>query len=320
MGSNNKVQIPVINLRKSSSSVNKGSSTWDSTRSEVRSALEQYGCFEALFDGVSLEIKKSVFGESKQLFDLPLEVKQRKTSDKPLRGYIGNSVAAPLYEALGIEDPLHFGNVDGFANVFWSQGKPSFSKTVHTFSEKVSELDRTIRRMILESFGLEKYVDEHLNSTEYLLRFIKYKKPQTVEDKIVGLIAHTDKNFVTILHQNQVGGLELQSRDGDWIPVKPSSTDSFIVFAGETLYAWLNGWVRLPPHRVVMTGDEDRYTMALFSVAKSGYIVKSPEEMVDEEHPLLFKPFDYAEFLKLLSTGAGMKAECALKVFCGIQE
>jgi hypothetical protein len=33
--------------------------------------------------------------------------------------------------------------------------------------------------MILESLGVEKYMEEHMNSTDYLLRVMKYKGPQT---------------------------------------------------------------------------------------------------------------------------------------------
>jgi len=98
----------------------------------------------------------------------------------------------------------------------------------------VSELDQIVRRMIVESLGLEKYLDEHMNSTNYLLRVMKYKGPQTTETKL-GLTAHTDKNMVTILYQNQVDGLELQTKDGCWIDLKPTP-DSFIVMIGDSLH------------------------------------------------------------------------------------
>lgn len=88
--------------------------------------------------------------------------------------------------------------------------------------------------MILESLGLEKYLDKHLNSTNYLLRVMKYKGPKTSDTKL-GLNAHTDKNIVTILYQNEVEGLEIQTRDGDWIGFKPSP-ESFVVMIGDSLY------------------------------------------------------------------------------------
>ena len=85
----------------------------------------------------------------------------------------------------------------------------------------------------MESLGVEKYLEEHLESTDYFLRVMKYKGPQTTEAKL-GLMAHTDKNIITILDQYQVDGLEVQTKDGQWISVKPSP-GSFVVFVGDSL-------------------------------------------------------------------------------------
>lgn len=67
-----------------------------------------------------------------------------------------------------------------------------------------------------------------------------------------------------------------------------------------------------------MTGKETRYSVGLFSIPKGGYLVKAPEELVDEDHPLLFKPFDHEEFLKFYGTEAGQAAESPLKAYCGL--
>lgn len=65
----------------------------------------------------------------------------------------------------------------------------------------MAELDQLVRRMVLESLGVEKYYDEHIASTNYLLRVMKYKGPQTNDAKL-GLNPHTDKNIVTILSKS----------------------------------------------------------------------------------------------------------------------
>jgi len=99
----------------------------------------------------------------------------------------------------------------------------------------VTRLDQIIRKMILESLGIEKYMDEHMNSTNYLARLIKYQGPQTNEAK-VGIGEHTDKNILTTLCQNQIDGLEVQTKSGEWIKCKPSTPNSFVVVTGDTLY------------------------------------------------------------------------------------
>ncbi|XP_030516522.1 probable 2-oxoglutarate-dependent dioxygenase AOP1 [Rhodamnia argentea] len=127
-----------------------------------------------------------------------------------------------------------------------------------------------IRRMILESLGIEKYSDEHMNSTYNLLRVMKYEGPQTTDAKL-GLHSHTDKKMVTILCQNEVNGLEVQTKDG-----KRQTALSGTLSHDERERGKVLG-------RTVL-GSE------------GGCIVKAPEELVDEEHPLLFKPFHHLEF------------------------
>ncbi|PKI46300.1 hypothetical protein CRG98_033309 [Punica granatum] len=189
------------------------------------------------------------------------------------------------------------------------------SKTVQSYSDNLSTLYRIVRRMILESLSLEKYIEEHLSTTYYLLQVMKYKEPQTPVKKL-GVHEHTDRNMMTILHQNQIDGLEIQRKDGEWISLRPSQ-ESFIVVIGDSLYAWTNGRVHSANHRVMLSGSQVRYSVGLFSVPKAGYILKTPDELVDAEHPLLFKPFDYAEFLKFYWTEYVKGADSSLKAYCG---
>ncbi|XP_057455097.1 probable 2-oxoglutarate-dependent dioxygenase AOP1 [Lotus japonicus] len=292
---------------------------WEAVKSKVHKALVDYGCFEAIFDTlvVPLDLRKEVFTQLEDLFDLPLQTKQLNVSNKTYHGYIGQYPMIPLYESMGIDDADVSENVETMTKILWPNGNPSFSKTINSFSEKLSEMDRIMRKMVLESLGVEKYLEEHLDSTNCLLRFMKYKGPQTTDTK-VGLDIHTDKSIVTILYQNHVEGLEVLTKDGKWISYKPSS-QSFVVMIGDSLHAWSNGRLHSPLHRVMMTGSEARYATGFFSIPKGGYMVKAPKELVDEEHPLLFKPFDHVEFLKYYYTEKGLEGDkFALRSYCGV--
>lgn len=77
-------------------------------------------------------------------------------------------------------------------------------------------------------------MDEQLESTNYILRIIKYEEPQSIEAKL-GLAAHTDTNMLTILYQNEINGLEVETKDGRWISVQPSP-DTFLVMSGESFH------------------------------------------------------------------------------------
>ncbi|EOY31393.1 Uncharacterized protein TCM_038327 [Theobroma cacao] len=53
-------------------------------------------------------------------------------------------------------------------------------------------------------------------------------------------------------------------------------------------------------HRVMMSGDKERYTFGAFAVpvAVKGSIIKAPKGLEDEDHPQVFRDFYYMAFLK----------------------
>ncbi|OMP00177.1 Oxoglutarate/iron-dependent dioxygenase [Corchorus olitorius] len=311
------LRLPIIDF--SHKDLKRGTHEWDSVKVEVRKALEEFGCFEALIDKFPLELREELHGALNEAFDLPLETKMLNVSEKPYHGYLGvHPERSPLYESFGIDEANVVENVQGLSNILWPQGSATFSKLIQYISEQQLGLERMVRLMILESLGIEEYMEEHMDSNYYLLKLMKYAGPQSTEAKL-GLYGHTDKNMMTILYQNNdVNGLEVRTKNGEWILVKPSP-NTFTVMIGDSLYAWLNGRLHSPFHRVMMKGNKARYTTALFSILKAGYTVKAPKELVDEQHPLLFKPFTFDEFMKFLHTEAGETSDCALRAFCGVK-
>ncbi|KAG6425989.1 hypothetical protein SASPL_110202 [Salvia splendens] len=311
------MKLPLIDLNNLGEN---DSPRWESTKIQIREALQEYGCFEATFNNIiPFELRKSVGDGIRQLFDLPLAIKLLNNSHKPLHGYIGQNNFSPLMESMGIDGALSSHVVDTFANLMWpDQGNPTFSKDIQLYCEKLSELDKIVRRMVVESLGLEKYIDEHLNSMNYLCRFQKYEAPRTPHSTL-GFFPHADKNIISILHQlNHVNGLQILTKDGKtWIPADPTSLDSIVVMVATSFHAWTNGRLHAPIHRVVVSGDEARYTIGLFSVPKEGCVIKTPEELVNKDHPLLYKPFDYYKFIDFIYTDAGRSSPDPLKEYCG---
>lgn len=60
--------------------------------------------------------------------------------------------------------------------------------------------------------------------------------------QVLGLIPHVDGNLLTILHQQDVSGLEVL-KDGRWIPVVPRA-DSFCINVADIMQVgWLVGWL-----------------------------------------------------------------------------
>ncbi|KAL7600964.1 probable 2-oxoglutarate-dependent dioxygenase AOP1 [Lactuca sativa] len=309
MGSQAPLGLPTIDFS-DVHKYNRGTLVWDSTKTQVLEALQDYGCFEASFNRISPATRKSMFASLEQLFDLPLETKVRNIPDKIFNGYIGQAKEIPIYESLGIEDP------ESFTNLMWPHGNTEFSNNIQVYREKLREVDEIVRTMVLESLHMEKYIEEHMELTSNLIRVMKYRAPEKDESNM-GLLSHADKNMLTILHQNEVEGLQVQKKDGEWIKVKLSS-NSFVVMVGETFRVWTNGRLHAATHRVVMSGDKNRFSIGFFSVPKWGKILKAPEEMVDDEHPILFKPFDFGEFMKFFSRKENVNDKFGLEKYCGV--
>ncbi|GJY58939.1 probable 2-oxoglutarate-dependent dioxygenase AOP1 [Tanacetum coccineum] len=313
MGSMSQIRLPVIDFSPLTH-ISDDLSIWESIRADVFKAIQDYGCFEVC-SFVSIDLQESVNDGLKQLFDLPLESKAKNTSEIAFHGYV-RSPKVPLYESMGIGSPFIAENVDNFTNLMWPQDNPKFRESIKTYSRKLRELDEIVKRMVFESLDLGRYLGKQMESTSYLLKLMKYRAPEPKESDI-GLPTHTDTNIMTILYQDEIGGLEIQTKNDEWIRVKVSP-NSFVVVAGETFNVWLNGRLHVPFHRVVMTENMARYSLGFFSVQNSSSFVKSFDEMVDEEHPLLYKPFQYGEFLKFFYKEGGIKSKSALKTYCGV--
>ena len=98
----------------------------------------------------------------------------------------------------------------------------------------MEEISEIVTRMVFDSYGVERLsFESHMESATYLLRCFKYRTKQEDENDL-GLQAHTDRTFTSILHQDQVNGLQIKAKDCQWIDVQPSGS-SFVVLAGDAL-------------------------------------------------------------------------------------
>ncbi|XP_031282263.1 probable inactive 2-oxoglutarate-dependent dioxygenase AOP2 [Pistacia vera] len=122
----------------------------------------------------------------------------------------------------------------------------------------------------------------------------EYKESGTNENYL-GLLGHTDKSFSTVIHQDGVNGLEIQTRDEQWILYDPPSHSSFIYLASDAFKVGLISLVRFI--RTVMG---------------------VPDELVDEEHPLRYKPFNHREYRKLHIEYGSKKIEYSIEAHCGV--
>ncbi|KAF8034412.1 hypothetical protein BT93_C0650 [Corymbia citriodora subsp. variegata] len=309
MASISTLKIPLIDLSELDGS--KPGTPWDALQSQVRQALEEYGCFEALFDKMTLKLHDDVFQELEGLFELPADVKRRfDHPNKPFLGYFEN---LPLYEAFGVDYAPTSGSIERLADLMWPEGNTRFCETMNTYVPRVLELDSLVKKLVLGSLGVDKYEESLAKSVKYDFRVMRYPVPVTEESKKADNSCHRDGNFLTILHQNHVNGLQVQTKDGRWIEVAFSSASSFIVISGELFYGWSNGRIHSACHRVKISGHELRYSIGLFSSIQG--TIQCPDELVDDQHPLLFKPFDIAGISRIYKTKEVLNGASAMDTF-----
>lgn len=118
MGGNETQDLPVINL--SDKNMKPGTELWNSTRNSVREAMEHHGWFVAEYNSFPAELHKSVLEASKELLDLPPEVKVKNENHKAGHGYITmSSDDQPVHEGLGIDQANDIQQCRRFSSLMW---------------------------------------------------------------------------------------------------------------------------------------------------------------------------------------------------------
>lgn len=103
-----------------------GTTSWSLACNDIKHALENHGCFIALYDKIPSDLNKSIFHAADELFDLPTETKIQNINEKPYHGYVGQIPFVPLHEGLGIDYATTPEGAQSFTNLMWPNGNKSF--------------------------------------------------------------------------------------------------------------------------------------------------------------------------------------------------
>lgn len=74
---------------------------------------------------------------------------------------------------------------------------------------------------------------------------------------------HTDPGVITLLLQDDTGGLQAQARDGSWIDVPPTP-GTVVVNLADSVQVWTNDRYRAAVHRVLPMTRRDRTSIPYF--------------------------------------------------------
>lgn len=253
------------------------------TAREMRAICEDLGFLYIAGHGVPDALIADAFAASKEFHALPLEAKMRLKMNAAHRGYmplatstiVTSSVAAVrkpnLSESLMVmhelpaDDPgvLAGEPLQGLNQ--WPAELPGFRERILAYNDAVEDLARRLTMGIALAFDLPPdWFAPHFKRPTTWLRLLHYppQPPESPDDQF-GSAPHTDYGFLTILAQDDSGGLEVRARDGGWIPAPPTP-GTFVINVADILMRWTNGILSSTPHRVRNLSGRDRYSLPFF--------------------------------------------------------
>ena len=242
------------------------------------------GFFYVVGHGIDPQLRARAFDAARRFFALPDEVKQRWHIERSgiHRGWdpiawqsLEPGRPGDLKESFylgvdrGPDDPLVQAGTPNHGPNQWPDEAlvPGFRDAVTHFEAATHVLARRLLSLIAQGLGLSPtHFESFMRDPMPVLRLLHYP-PQppsdaTVPDQI-GCGAHTDWGSITLLAQDDAGGLQVQDEAGRWFDVPPI-TDAFIVNLGDMMARWTNDRYRSTPHRVLNPAGRDRLSMACF--------------------------------------------------------
>ncbi|WEV49835.1 hypothetical protein OZX61_05090 [Acinetobacter sp. ESL0695] len=145
----------------------------------------------------------------------------------------------------------------------WPQGWPNFRNVVENWLSDSRRISIDLIHAFMLALGVKEDVLDQfiLNQPNESLKLIHYPKMAS-DSQNQGVGAHKDTNILTLLLQDEVGGLQVLS-ENVWVDV-PYVENAFVINIGETLELATDGYLVANTHRVISPKNKDRYAIAYF--------------------------------------------------------
>ncbi len=268
---------------------------------QIRWALSNVGFMYIRNHAVAQDLIDAMFSAGRNFFALPLEEKMKvhvSTSGMTLRGYIelfGENTnpgkTLDYKEVFDLGPECAEAESPFFGPNPWPAGHDRFRKVAYDYHETMVMLARTMLRGIALSLDLEETFFEGLMRKPISIQRLLYYPPQAgqIREDIIGVGAHSDYGNMTILAQDNVGGLQVMNRDGDWIEATPIP-GTFVINIGDLIQKLTNDLYIANLHRVINISGRERYSIPFFIDADYDAVIEPLPSCVSESNPARYEP------------------------------
>jgi isopenicillin N synthase-like dioxygenase len=239
-------------------------------------ACRQSGFFYVVGHGVDQGLQDRLRELSRAFFALDTQIKlniRMALGGRAWRGYfrVGDELTSGKPDQkegiyfgteLAVDDPTVLAGMPLHgANLFPTEPR-GLREVVLDYMAKLTSLGHCLMAGLALSLGLdEAYFAKH-GTADPLILFRIFNYPPPRDPALWGVGEHTDYGLLTILLQDDTGGLEVKSRSG-WV-CAPPVPGSFVCNIGDMLDRMTGGVFRSTPHRVRNSAPRDRLSFPFF--------------------------------------------------------
>ncbi len=245
---------------------------------QMQQAAGDIGFFYITNHGVDDNLIQETLHVAREFFELP-EIDKRSVKVTPKkRGYIEPSTAKMKGgKKLDFRETFLWGREftsETLATLAeipligpnqWPQALPNMPEVFNNYFETCVELGRELLRVFALALGVESdYFAGRFKHTMARGSALYYPpQPAEMGDDQFGIGPHTDWGVLTLLYQDDVGGLQVRGRDGKWLTAHPIA-DTYVVNVGDCLERWTNKHFLSNEHRALNTSSRVRQALVTF--------------------------------------------------------
>ncbi|CAJ2635765.1 naringenin,2-oxoglutarate 3-dioxygenase [Trifolium pratense] len=288
-------EIPIISLA--------GIDEVDGRRTEICNkiveACENWGIFQVVDHGVDLKLVSEMTRFAKEFFALPPEEKLRFDMSG---GKKGGFIVSSHLQGEAVKDWREL--VTYFSYPIkqrdysrWPDKPEGWKQVTEQYSENLMNLACKLLEVLSEAMGLEKEALTKACVDMDQKVVINYYPKCPEPDLTLGLKRHTDPGTITLLLQDQVGGLQATKDNGKtWITVQPVE-GAFVVNLGDHGHFLSNGRFKNADHQAVVNSNYSRLSIATFQNPAPDATVY-PLKIREGEKSVLEEPITFAEMYR----------------------